>query len=104
MSEKLGTLTLGRHNHQVFLGRDLMEQKDYSDETAKAIDDEIRHFVDESYDRAKKLLSSNREKLELLAKRLLEKEVIDIEEAKVLLSMPTLKSHPPATGATATNT
>ncbi len=104
MSEKLGTLTLGRHNHQVFLGRDMMDQKDYSDDTAKAIDDEIRRFVDESHYRAKKLLSSNREKLELLAKRLIEKEVIDIEEAKVLLSMPELKSHLPATGAAATNT
>ncbi len=95
MSDKLGTLTLGRHNQQVFLGRDFMEQKDYSEETAKAIDEEIRSFVDKAYDRARKLLLDNREKLELLAKRLIEKEVIDIEEAKVLLSMSDLSKGGP---------
>ncbi len=90
MSDKLGTLTLGRHNHQIFLGRDMMEQKDYSEETAKAIDEEIRTFVDDSYNRARKLLLDNREKLEQLAKKLMEKEVLDIEEVKVLLGIPDL--------------
>ncbi len=87
MSPKLGTLTLGRHHHQLFLGRDMMEQRDYSEETAKAIDDEVRHFVDDAYNRAKALLLKNREKLELITKRLLEKEVIDIDETMSLLGM-----------------
>ena len=88
MSEKLGTLTLGRHHHQLFLGKDLMEQRDYSEETAKSIDDEVRHFVDVAYKRAKDLLLKNRDRLELLTKKLLEKEVIDIEDARVLLGIP----------------
>ncbi|MFH1360111.1 MAG: ATP-dependent zinc metalloprotease FtsH [Candidatus Omnitrophota bacterium] len=87
MSEKLGTLTLGRHHHQLFLGRDMMEQRDYSEETAKQIDVEVRQFVDHSYDRAKKLLSENREKLEKLVQGLMEKEVLDIDEAKAFLGL-----------------
>ena len=100
MSDKLGTLTLGRHNHQIFLGRDMMEQKDYSEETAKAIDEEIRTFVDDSYNRARKLLLDNREKLDRLAKKLMEKEVLDIEEVKVFLGISDLpkngQNHIPA--------
>ncbi len=87
MSERLGTLALGRHHQQIFLGRDFMEQKDYSEETAQTIDKEIRYFIDESYNRAKKLLTDNRDKLEALAKKLLEKEVLDIEETRILLGM-----------------
>ncbi len=88
MSEKLGTLTLGRHHHQLFLGKDLMEQRDYSEETAKAIDGEVRRFVDGSYNRAKELLLKNRDKLELLTRRLIEKEVIDIDDARIFLGIP----------------
>ncbi len=87
MSERLGPLTLGHHHHQVFLGRDMLDQKDYSEETAKIIDEEIKRLIDEAYSRAKKILSDHRDKLEALAKRLLEKETIDIEEARVLLNL-----------------
>ncbi|MCX5680897.1 MAG: cell division protein FtsH, partial [Candidatus Omnitrophica bacterium] len=87
MSEKLGTLTLGHHHGQLFLGRDMMEQKNYSESTAKAIDEEIRTFIDASYDHAKKLLNENKEKVEILVARLKEKEVLDVEEAKILLGM-----------------
>ncbi len=88
MSEKLGTLTLGRHHHQLFLGRDMMEQRDYSEETAKVIDDEVRDFIEGAYGRAKELLIEHREKLDLITKKLMEKEVIDIDETKTLLGMP----------------
>ncbi|HOW36302.1 MAG TPA: ATP-dependent zinc metalloprotease FtsH [Candidatus Omnitrophota bacterium] len=88
MSNKLGTLTFGRHHEQVFLGRDFMEQKDYSEQTAKVIDEEISSFIDEAHKLAKKLLTDNRDKLETLARRLIEKEVIDIDEARALLGMP----------------
>jgi len=97
MSEKLGTLTLGRHHHQLFLGKDLMEQRDYSEETAKAIDEEVRRFVDGAYNRAKELLLKNRDKLELLTRRLIEKEVIDIDDARIFLGIPAAgesKGHP----------
>ena len=87
MSEKLGTLTLGRPEHHLFLGRDILDQKDYSEETAKTIDAEISHLIGLSYNRAKKLLSENRDKLETLTKNLMEKEVLDIIEAKILLGI-----------------
>lgn len=91
MSEKLGKLSYGQHEHQLFLGRDLMDHKDYSEDTAKSIDDEVHKLVDGAYQRAKKLLSENKDKLDLIAKRLVEKEVIDIEEARVMLGMAEVK-------------
>ncbi len=94
MSDRLGPMTLGHHHHQVFLGRDMMEQKDYSEETARLIDEETKRIIEQSYQRAKKMLMENREKLEALAKKLLEKETIDIEEARVLLNLPAgLQAH-----------
>ncbi|MDP8230949.1 MAG: ATP-dependent zinc metalloprotease FtsH [Candidatus Gorgyraea atricola] len=85
MSEKLGSLTFGRREHQVFLGRDITEEKNYSEQTAVEIDGEVRRIIDESYTRAKKELSSNKDKLKLLAEKLLEKEVMDLEEVKNLV-------------------
>lgn len=87
MNEKLGTLTFGQNHRQPFLGRDLLEHKDYSENTAKNIDLEIKDLVEEAYQRAKKLLTENQDKLELLAQRLIEQEVIDIDEAKTLLGV-----------------
>ena len=88
MSDKMGPLTYGQHEHLRFLGRDLLEHKEYSDETAKNIDEEVRKIVNHCYERAKKLLTENKDKLDKIAQRLMEKEVIDIEEAKVLLAQP----------------
>ena len=85
MSEKLGHLTFGKRQEQIFLGRDIIEEKNYSDQTALVIDQEIRKIVDEAYDRAKGELLKNKEKLMLLAKTLLEKEVMDDEEVKKIL-------------------
>jgi len=87
MSEKMGTLAYGKNEQAGFLGRDLMQQKDYSDETAKKIDDEIRNFVNQAYNRAKDLLTKNRDKLDKLALALVEKEVMTIDESLVLLGM-----------------
>ena len=91
MSDKLGKQAYGKFHQQPFLGRDMFEEKDYSDSTAKLIDEEVESLVDEAYQRAKKLLSESRDKIELLARRLIEKEVIDIDEARVLLNIPNLK-------------
>ena len=91
MSEKLGTLSYAQDERHRFLGRDLMDQKDYSDETAKQIDDEVRRLVNEAYERAKKMLTENRDKLDKLAQALVEKEVLDIDEAKILLGIATHK-------------
>ncbi len=88
MSDKLGKMSFGKFHQQPFLGRDMFEEKDYSDSTAKMIDGEIDELVAEAYERAKKLLLENRDKLVLLAQRLIEKEVIDIDEARTLLGIP----------------
>ena len=85
MSEKLGSLTFGRREHQIFLGRDITEEKNYSEQTAVEIDGEVRRIIDECYARAKKELSANKDKLKLLAEKLLEKEVMDLEEVKNLV-------------------
>ena len=86
MSDRLGTLTYGKRERQMFLGRDLFEERNYSEQTAVIIDEEIRRFVDACYDTARTLLVEHRPKLELLATTLLEKEVLDADEVKQLLA------------------
>ena len=88
MSNKLDKLALGKNDHPMFLGRDIFHEKDYSEETARKIDEEIHGLVRGSYERAKKLLTDNRDKLDLLAGRLIEKETLDIEEARTFLNIP----------------
>jgi cell division protease FtsH len=88
MSTKLDKLALGKHDQPMFLGRDMFHEKDYSEETARKIDEEIHALVRESYDRAKKLLSDHRDKLDLLANKLIEKETLDIDEARLFLNLP----------------
>ena len=85
MSEKLGNLTFGRREEQVFLGRDIVEERNYSEETALEIDREVRRIIDECYKRAKEELIKNRDKLKTLAEKLLEKEVLDSEEVKKIV-------------------
>jgi cell division protease FtsH len=87
MSEKLGHITLGRREGLIFLGRDIMEEKNYSEETARLIDQEVKKIVDEAYERARYLLKENIEKLKLLSNTLLEKEVLDGEEVKRLIGI-----------------
>ena len=85
MSERLGSLTYGKRERQVFLGRDLFEERNYSEQTAVLIDEEIRRIIDGAYARAKEQLTANRSKLDTLADALLEKEVLDGEEVRRLL-------------------
>ena len=80
MSEKLGTITFGADQEEVFLGRDLAHAKEYSEETAAIIDEEVKKIVDAGYERAINILSEHVDKLHAVAKILLEKEKIDGEE------------------------
>ena len=80
MSEKLGAIMYGSDQGEVFLGRDLAQSKDYSEETAKLIDEETKRIVDTAYEKAKNLLTEHIDKLHAVAKVLLEKEKIDGEE------------------------
>ncbi len=88
MSEKLGHLTFGRRDHQGFLGRDLGEERNYSEEIAHLIDVEIKRIIDECYVRAKNELTAHHEQLKTLATALLEKEVLDAEEVKRIVGIP----------------
>ncbi len=80
MSEKLGTITFGADQEEVFLGRDLAHAKEYSEETAAIIDEEVKKIVDAGYEKAINILNEHVDKLHAVAKILLEKEKIDGEE------------------------
>ncbi|MBF0492912.1 MAG: ATP-dependent zinc metalloprotease FtsH [Deltaproteobacteria bacterium] len=80
MSEKLGPLTFGKKEEQIFLGREISKHQDYSEQTALEIDQEVKTIVLKNYDRSKHLLSINREKLEHLAEALLEYETLDSDQ------------------------
>jgi cell division protease FtsH len=86
MSDKLGPLSLGKRHGPVFLGRDLVETRNYSEEIAYEIDKEIRRIIDECYERAKAIIADNRDKLEGVAKVLLEKESLEGEELERVLT------------------
>ena len=77
MSEKLGPMTFGKKDEQIFLGRDFTQMKEYSEKTAVEIDTEVRGIIMHAYERAKALLQANIEVLHKMAERLLEKEVLD---------------------------
>ena len=85
MSEKLGPLTYGKKEEQIFLGREIAQHKDYSEKTAIDIDEEVKRIVIESYTAAKNLLIANRDLLDTLAKTLLEKETMDGSEIDMLI-------------------
>ncbi|MDI6828810.1 MAG: ATP-dependent zinc metalloprotease FtsH [Armatimonadota bacterium] len=85
MSDTLGPVTFGRKHGNPFLGRDLMEDRNYSEEMAKAIDNEVRKIIDECYKRAETILQENREKIVEVVNVLLEKETIEREELEVLM-------------------
>lgn len=85
MSEKLGPITFGRRQEQVFLGRDLGRDKDYSEEVAFSIDKEVRAFIEEAYSETEQLLLANMDKLDAIAALLLEKETIDGKEIENLM-------------------
>ncbi|MEK6601600.1 MAG: ATP-dependent zinc metalloprotease FtsH [Candidatus Binatota bacterium] len=85
MSEKLGPMTFGKKEEQIFLGRDFTQQQDYSDSTAVEIDAEVRRIILESYQRAKNILKNNLHLLHKIAEKLLEKEVLDGSEIDALV-------------------
>ena len=80
MSEKIGPVTFGHRQDQVFLGRDIARDKDYSEEVAAEIDKEVRAFLDDAYAATEKLLNENMDKLHLIAQALIERETLEKEE------------------------
>ena len=85
MSEKLGPMAYGKNQENVFMGRDFGHQRDYSEQVAFEIDEEIKRIVDERYELAKKLLIENRDILEYISKELLDKETLDEKEFQEIM-------------------
>ena len=87
MSETMGPLSYGKKEEQIFLGREFATHKDYSEETAKRIDQEVTKIVSESYERAKQLLIDHMEALNKIAEELLDKEVLNASELDIIIGI-----------------
>ncbi|MEC4889971.1 MAG: ATP-dependent zinc metalloprotease FtsH [Nitrospira sp.] len=94
MSEKLGPLTFGRKEEEIFLGREIATKRDFSDQVALEIDHEVSRLVTENYERAKRLLTEHMTSLKALAEALLEKEVLDAPEIDQILLQATSQTVP----------
>ncbi len=86
MSERLGARTFGKKESMVFLGRDISEQRDYSETVAEQIDEELREIIDRARDRARTIIRRNREQLDLLATRLMEVETLEGDDLRAILA------------------
>ncbi|OPY13812.1 MAG: ATP-dependent zinc metalloprotease FtsH [Syntrophus sp. PtaB.Bin001] len=91
MSSVMGPLSYGRKEEQIFLGREFATHKDYSEETARRIDEEVSNIVTKCYEHAKKILHENIDTLNKLAKELLEKEVLNTEELDAIIGISNVK-------------
>jgi cell division protease FtsH len=85
MSEKLGPLTFGKKEEQIFLGREIAQHRDYSEQTAILIDNEVQKIIRQNYDISREMLETNRDALERIAQALLEYEVLDAEEIDLVI-------------------
>jgi cell division protease FtsH len=94
MSDKLGMVQYGENNEYVFLGREMMRSKDYSERIAQEIDAEVKRIIDEAYARAKNIIETHRDKLEMIAQKLLEYETLDGEQVREIVQKGTFT--PPA--------
>ena len=99
MSDRLGPLTLGQKQDQVFLGRDFASHPEYSDQVAYEIDSEIRTLIDRAHDEALEILTEHREKLDEIAAALIEKETIEKEDLVELMEGLEKRPQRPGVGA-----
>jgi len=97
MSEKLGPLTFGKKEQEIFLGREISQNRDYSEHTAIEIDKEVKRLITENYERAKDLITKNMKTLKALADALLEKESLNAKEIEMIV-------HPPSSPSASTGT
>jgi cell division protease FtsH len=100
MSDLMGPRVYGDNQSEVFLGRDVMTHKNMSNNVAEAVDMEIRRIIDEQYARARKIIENNRDKVELMAKSLIEWETLDAEQLDDIMSgnrpRPPVDLNPPS--------
>jgi cell division protease FtsH len=91
MTKALGPIAYGQKEEPIFLGKEIARHKDYSEETARAIDQEVRAIVEEGQKRARDILTENKDRLVLLAKTLIDKETLDDAQVRELLGFPPRK-------------
>ena len=101
MSDAMGPLTFGKKEEQIFLGREIAQHQDYSEDTAIRIDHEIKRFVTANYERARQLLEEHREALDRIAEELLVREVLDADQVRKIVAGEALEEHKPAAAAAA---
>jgi len=100
MSSSMGPISYGDQEEQIFLGKEIAVRRDYSEDTAREIDNEVRTLMNECHERARQVLTAHTEELHKVAKALLERETLDAEDIKILLNdgtLPPLKRN--STGA-----
>lgn len=91
MSETFGSIALGESGQEVFLGRELVQHKHYSEETARLIDREVIKIIKQAYDRAKEILSQNQDKMHNIVEHLLERETLSGEELSMIMKVRTFR-------------
>ncbi|MBR4796682.1 MAG: ATP-dependent zinc metalloprotease FtsH, partial [Spirochaetia bacterium] len=94
MSDILGPVAFGQEDEPIFIGKEIAQHKDYSEATAQTIDNEVKHIIDDCFQDAERILKENRDKLELLADTLFEKETLDDAEIRDLLHLPKKEEEP----------
>jgi cell division protease FtsH len=103
MSDAMGPLTFGKKEEQIFLGREIAQHQDYSEDTAIRIDHEIKRFVTSNYERARAVLEQHKPALLRIAEQLLAREVLDAEQVRRIIAGEALEEHKPASVAAATD-
>jgi cell division protease FtsH len=101
MSDAMGPLTFGKKEEQIFLGREIAQHQDYSEDTAIRIDHEIKRFVTMNYERAKSLLQDHRVALDKIAEELLAREVLDADQVRKIIAGEPLEAIKPPAAAVA---
>jgi cell division protease FtsH len=96
MSDKLGMVSYGDSNEYVFLGRELARHKDYSEKTSEEIDEEVKRIIDESFERARNIIETHRDKLDAIANALLEYETLDGTQVEEIVRTGQFTPPPPA--------
>jgi cell division protease FtsH len=99
MSDAMGPLTFGKKEEQIFLGREIAQHQDYSEDTAIRIDQELKRIVTANYDRARQLLETNRTALGRISDELLAREVLDAEQVRRIVNGEALEEHRPTAAA-----
>jgi cell division protease FtsH len=99
MSEELGPITFGRRQEQVFLGRDIAQERNYSEEVAYSIDKEVRRMIENAYNKTEEMIKMHLPALHIIADKLIEKETLEGEELETLMKQYDVTQQPNVTVA-----